>query len=175
MDATSHSSKSAARFAICKSITAPLHHAIKPFHCNGINDLETAPFKEATNTACFLRRPRFARTAAPPPACTAQRLRAPRAKKALAPGRPPAGGERPSEQKSALRERDALSSRGLPRSTFGDGGLSFRVRNGTGRSPPPWSRSRGALPRGSLAAQGALRATLAVAQRFDWRTPTGRP
>lgn len=99
----------------------------------------------------------------------------PRAKKALAPGRPPAGGERPSEQKSALRERDALSSRGLPRSTFGDGGLSFRVRNGTGRSPPPWSRSRGALPRGSLAAQGALRATLAVAQRFDWRTPTGRP
>ena len=35
---------------------------------------------------------------------------------------------------------------GFPRSTLGDGGLSCRVRNGSGRSPPPWSRSCGALP-----------------------------
>ena len=35
-------------------------------------------------------------------------------------------------QGNALRERGALSSRGLHRSTFGDGGLNFRVRNGIG-------------------------------------------
>ena len=34
------------------------------------------------------------------------------------------------------------------RSTLGDGGLSIRVRNGVGRSPPPWSHSRGAFPAG---------------------------
>ena len=49
-------------------------------------------------------------------------------------------------RKSAARERDDPAFRGLHRSTSGDGGLSCRVRHGTGRSPPPWSRSRGALP-----------------------------
>ena len=43
------------------------------------------------------------------------------------------------------------------RSTPGDGGLSCRVRDGTGRSPPPWSRPRGALAPRAL------------------RTPSGRP
>ena len=32
------------------------------------------------------------------------------------------------------------------RSTLGDGGLSCRVRDGIGRSPPPWPRSRRAPP-----------------------------
>ena len=58
----------------------------------------------------------------------------------------------PSLARSAPRERDDPAFRGLHRSTSGDGGLSCRVRHGTGRSPPPWSRSRGALP-----ALGALR------------------
>lgn len=74
--------------------------------------------------------------------------------------RRPAGGRNkkrgsrrtPSLARSAPRERDDPAFRGLHRSTSGDGGLSCRVRHGTGRSPPPWSRSRGALP-----ALGALR------------------
>ena len=60
---------------------------------------------------------------------------APRAQEKRGPSGPLGAG-------SALRERDVLPSRGRGRSTLGDGGLSFRVRNGTGRSPPPWSRSR---------------------------------
>lgn len=43
---------------------------------------------------------------------------------------------------------------GFPRSTFGDGGLSCRVRNGIGRSPPPRLRSREMLPRVSMDAPG---------------------
>lgn len=58
---------------------------------------------------------------------------------------------------SALRGHDDPASRGLHRSTSGDGGLSCRVRHGSGRSPPPWSRPRKALgcsgsPRGALKA-----------------------
>ena len=52
----------------------------------------------------------------------------------------------PFQAQSATRERDDPAFRGLHRSTSGDGGLSCRVRHGTGRFPPPWSRSRGALP-----------------------------
>ena len=45
-----------------------------------------------------------------------------------------AGGLRTPQKKegSALRGRDALSSHGLHRSTFGEEGLNCRVRNGTG-------------------------------------------
>ena len=53
-------------------------------------------------------------------------------------------------------------------STLGDGGLSIRVRKGIGRSPPPWSHSRGAFPRAFDGRAGRPRATLAAA----WR-PTG--
>ena len=38
----------------------------------------------------------------------------------------------PKKEGSALRGRDALSSHGLHRSTFGEEGLNCRVRNGTG-------------------------------------------
>ncbi len=38
----------------------------------------------------------------------------------------------PVKEGSALRGRDALSSHGLHRSTFGEEGLNCRVRNGTG-------------------------------------------
>lgn len=53
---------------------------------------------------------------------------------------------------------------GFPRSTFGDGGLSCRVRNGIGRSPPPRLRSREMLPRVSVDAPGRpVRGALASA------------
>ena len=43
------------------------------------------------------------------------------------------------------------------RSTFGEEGLSFRVRNGIGRSPSLWFRSWGALPRTSFVLSKASR------------------
>ena len=44
-------------------------------------------------------------------------------------------------KKNILYEHDVLSSHGLHRSTFGDGKLNYRVRNGIGWSLPPSSRS----------------------------------
>ena len=42
---------------------------------------------------------------------------------------------------NALHEQNALSSHGLHRSTFGEEGLNYRVRNGIGWSPSLWFRS----------------------------------
>ena len=53
---------------------------------------------------------------------------------------PPMGADAPCASAASRPPADWL------RSTLGDGGLSCRVRDGIGRSPPPWPRSRRAPP-----------------------------
>ena len=57
-----------------------------------------------------------------------------------APPLPPMGADAPCASAASRPPADWL------RSTLGDGGLSCRVRDGIGRSPPPWPRSRRAPP-----------------------------
>ena len=53
---------------------------------------------------------------------------------------PPMGADAPCASAASRPPADRI------RSTLGDGGLSCRVRDGIGRSPPPWPRSRRAPP-----------------------------
>ena len=60
--------------------------------------------------------------------------------------KPPLGGLLSRLERSGAVS-GVLLSHGLRRSTIGDGGLSFRVRNGTGRTPSSMAADRaGALP-----------------------------
>ena len=99
--------------------------------------------------------PRSAHIAhAPPSAEPPGRERGPQGEPPLR-ASPGACGARGARGTRAHRKAPSASATPCPPaalrcSTLGEGGLNCRVRDGTGGAPPLWSRSRGALPRGSL-------------------------